>query len=196
MGGGGGWPLTVFLTPELRPFFGGTYFPPEDRFGMPGFPKLLRALDQAWRSQPKEIEDQARQFEEGLKHLGAYGLESNPAPLAAKDIVDAGEYLEQRLDGRFGGFGTGPKFPNPMNVALLLRAYRRTGRKELLSSALLTLERMADGGIYDQLGGGFHRYSVADRWLVAHFEEILYHNPQPLHLYPQAQQISPRPLYN
>jgi uncharacterized protein YyaL (SSP411 family) len=195
MGRGGGWPLTVFLTPDLRPFFGGTYFPPEDRFGMPGFPKLLSALDQAWRSQPKEIEDQARQFEEGLKHLGAYGLESNPAPLVAKDIVDAGEHLEQRVDGRFGGFGTAPKFPNPMNVAVLLRAYRRSGGNGLLSSALLTLERMAEGGIYDQLGGGFHRYSVDERWLVPHFEKMLYDNAQLLHLYAEAQQVSPRPLW-
>jgi uncharacterized protein YyaL (SSP411 family) len=195
MGKGGGWPLTVFLTPDLRPFFGGTYFPPADRYGMPAFSRLLQGLHKAWTEQKDEVEAQAQQFRAGLSYLSAYGLDAAPADLTADDVVQAARKLEGEIDRRHGGFGGAPKFPNPMNVALLLRGYRRSKDGALLSAALLTLEKMAKGGIYDQLGGGFHRYSVDERWLVPHFEKMLYDNAQLLHLYAEAQQLSPRPLW-
>src|SRR5215831_3222598 len=187
MGRGGGWPLTVFLTPDLRPFYGGTYFPPDDKYGMPGFPKILAALAQAWSARGQEVDQQAKQFEQGLAQLSTYGLDSPPNEVIAEDIIAAGVQLENHVDSTFGGFGSAPKFPNPMNLALLLRAYRRSGKDGLLHSVKLTLEKMANGGIYDQLGGGFHRYSVDQRWLVPHFEKMLYDNAQLIHLYAEAQ---------
>ncbi|MCP3144340.1 thioredoxin domain-containing protein [Pyxidicoccus xibeiensis] len=195
MGQGGGWPLTVFLTPDLKPFYGGTYFPPEDRFGRPGFPRLLASLREAWAHKREEVGKQARLFEEGLGELAAYGLDAAPGTLSAGDVVELGRRMAQEVDPVHGGFGGAPKFPNPMNVALLLRAWRRGGGAPLKDAVFLTLERMALGGVYDQLGGGFHRYSVDARWLVPHFEKMLYDNAQLLHLYAEAQQVEPRPLW-
>ncbi len=197
MGRGGGWPLTVFLTPELKPFYGGTYFPPEPRHGLPGFPTLLRGIAEAWKSARGELLEQAQTFEQGLTGYAAYGLEgATPAGLTGADVVAAAEKLAARIDPRFGGFGNrGPKFPNPMNLALLLRGYRRSGNQALLEGALLTLQKMALGGMADQLGGGFHRYSVDERWRVPHFEKMLYDNAQLLHLYAEAMQLQPRPLW-
>ncbi len=196
MGRGGGWPLTVFLTPDLIPFFGGTYFPSHDKYGMPGFPKLLTALSDAWKNERPKIMEQAAQFKEGLQHYVSVGLDASGGKLTGDDVVKAAALLESKVDRRHGGFGrSGPKFPNPMNVQLLLRGWRRSGRPELKSAALLTLEKMALGGIYDQLGGGFHRYSVDERWLIPHFEKMLYDNAQLLHLYSEAQQVEPRPLW-
>ncbi|MFL5320658.1 MAG: thioredoxin domain-containing protein, partial [Myxococcaceae bacterium] len=195
MGRGGGWPLTVFLKPDLTPFYGGTYFPSEDRYGMPGFPKLLLALSDAYKNRRQDIEEQSQQFKEGLAHIASYGLDANSSELKPDDIVSAAQSLEREIDRVHGGFGGAPKFPNPMNVALLLRGWRRSKDQKLLSAVLLTLERMANGGIYDQLGGGFHRYSVDQKWLVPHFEKMLYDNAQLLHLYSEAQQIEPRPLW-
>ncbi len=195
MGRGGGWPLTVFLTPDLRPFFGGTYFPPMGKFGMPAFPTILRAVDTAWREQRDQLVNQAKQFETGLIELANTGLESPASDLSARDVVAAAEDLETLVDWTHGGLGQAPKFPNPMNLAVMLRGYRRSKSGSLLSAVTLTLESMAKGGIYDQLGGGFHRYSVDQRWLVPHFEKMLYDNAQLLHLYAEAQQISPKPLW-
>ncbi|MBU8896178.1 thioredoxin domain-containing protein [Corallococcus sp. M34] len=195
MGQGGGWPLTVFLTPDLRPFYGGTYFPPSDRYGRPGFPRLLQALRDAWENKPEDIENQARQFQAGLGELATYGLDAAPGTFTVADVVSLGQRMAQDVDPVNGGFGGAPKFPNPMNVALLLRAWRRGGGDALKAAVMRTLERMALGGIYDQLGGGFHRYSVDDRWLVPHFEKMLYDNAQLLHLYAEAQQVEPRPLW-
>ncbi|WP_306817893.1 thioredoxin domain-containing protein [Archangium lipolyticum] len=196
MGQGGGWPLTVFLTPDLLPFYGGTYFPPDDRYGRPGFPKVLQALHEAWVTKREEVLRQSEEFREGLGELAGYGLDAVPAALAPEDLVAMGGSLLKRVDGVNGGFGGAPKFPNPMNVALLLRAWRRdSGNEALKKAALLTLERMALGGIHDQLGGGFHRYSVDERWTVPHFEKMLYDNAQLLHLYTEAFQVEPRPLW-
>ncbi|QRK13095.1 thioredoxin domain-containing protein [Archangium violaceum] len=196
MGQGGGWPLTVFLTPELMPFFGGTYFPPRDKYGRPGFPRVLEALHEAWETKRDEVRRQSEEFREGLGELASYGLDSASAALKPEDIVTLGESMLHRVDTVNGGFGGAPKFPNPMNVALLLRAWRRKDAHEALKkSALLTLERMALGGIHDQLGGGFHRYSVDERWTVPHFEKMLYDNAQLLHLYTEAYQVEPRPLW-
>ena len=194
MGRGGGWPLTVFLTPELEPFYGGTYFPPEDRYGMPGFRKLLLALADAYRTRPEEVRAQAEQFTAGLRHLSTWGLEAAASDLAPGDVRNAGAALAGELDREHGGFGTAPKFPNPMDLALLLRAHRR-GEPGALDGALFALERMAQGGIHDQLGGGFHRYSVDRLWRVPHFEKMLYDNAQLLHLYAEAELLAPRPLW-
>ncbi len=195
MGRGGGWPLTVFLTPDLRPFYGGTYFPPHDKFGMPGFPKLLASLHDAWVRRAGEVESQAKEFRDGLEFLANHGLSGTPSAPVVKDVVQAGQRLLENVDPRNGGFGRAPKFPNPMNVALMLRAWRRGGGGDLLSAVQLTLEKMARGGVYDQLGGGFHRYSVDESWSVPHFEKMLYDNAQLLHLYAEAQQIRPAELW-
>jgi uncharacterized protein YyaL (SSP411 family) len=195
MGRGGGWPLTVFLTPELRPFYGGTYFPRSARHGLPGFGDLLQALADAWRTRRSEVEEQAREFERGLAYVARQGLEGQPGALRAADIVSAADALEAEVDRVHGGFGGAPKFPNPMNLALLLRGFRRSRRPELLSAATLTLERMATSGTCDQLGGGFHRYSVDARWEVPHFEKMLYDNAQLLHLYAETQQLEPSSLW-
>jgi uncharacterized protein YyaL (SSP411 family) len=192
---GGGWPLTVFLTPDLRPFYGGTYFPPEDKYGRPGFPKLLEALHDAWVNQRDKVLEQAEAFHEGLGELAAYGLDAAPSALSAADVVKMGEQMLRMVDPVNGGFGRAPKFPNPMDVSFMLRAWRRGGPEALKDAVMRTLERMALGGIYDQLGGGFHRYSVDERWLVPHFEKMLYDNAQLLHLYSEAQQVEPRPLW-
>jgi hypothetical protein len=195
MGQGGGWPLTVFLTPDLKPFYGGTYFPPQDKYGRPGFPRLLASLHDAWVNKQDEVQRQAGLFEEGLGELAAYGLDATPGTLTAEDVVSMGRRMSQQVDPVYGGFGGAPKFPNPMNLALMLRAWRRGGGAPLKDGVFRTLERMALGGIYDQLGGGFHRYSVDERWLVPHFEKMLYDNAQLLHLYAEAQQVEPRPLW-
>jgi uncharacterized protein YyaL (SSP411 family) len=195
MGRGGGWPLTVFLTPSLEPFYGGTYFPPTDRHGLPAFPKLLVALAEAFRARPEEVQAQAAQFLTGLRHLSTWGLQASEETFGPEDVRAAGVELGQQLDSEQGGFGMAPKFPNPMDVALLLRATRRGGGPELQKGALFAMERMALGGIYDQLGGGFHRYSVDRLWRVPHFEKMLYDNAQLLHLYAEAQLLDPRPLW-
>ncbi|KFE64197.1 thioredoxin domain-containing protein [Hyalangium minutum] len=195
MNQGGGWPLTVFLTPDLKPFYGGTYFPPQDKYGRPGFPRLLEALHDAWEKEHDKLLDQAESFHEGLGELAAYGLDAAPAVLTAADVVKMGERMLRGVDPVNGGFGGAPKFPNPMDVSFLLRAWRRGGTVALREAVMRTLERMALGGIYDQLGGGFHRYSVDERWLVPHFEKMLYDNAQLLHLYSEAEQVEPRPLW-
>jgi len=195
MGQGGGWPLTVFLTPDLRPFYGGTYFPPQDRYGRPGFPRLLAALHDAWVNKQEEVRRQAQAFEEGLGELAAYGLDAAPGVLSAEDVVAIGRGMAKHMDPVYGGFGGAPKFPNPMNLSLMLRAWRRGGDASLKDAVFRTLERMALGGLYDQLGGGFHRYSTDERWLVPHFEKMLYDNAQLLHLYAEAEQVESRPLW-
>jgi uncharacterized protein len=196
MGRGGGWPLTVFLTPDLRPFYGGTYFPPDDRHGLPAFPRLLQGLADAFATKRVDIEEQAENFKTGLRQYCATGLDAKPSAFEAKDISDSARLLAGIVDSVHGGFGKrGPKFPNPMNLALMLRGWRRTKERPLLDGVLLTLEKMARGGIYDQLGGGFSRYSVDERWAVPHFEKMLYDNAQLLHLYAEAQQVEPRPLW-
>jgi len=192
MGGQGGWPLTVFLTPERVPFYGGTYFPPEPRHGMPSFRMLLEALSRAWSEQRDQVLAQAKEFREGLAQLATYGLGTLVTPVSGDDVVAAGRSLVRGLDPVEGGFGGAPKFPGTMDLALLLRAWRRSGEAALREGALHSLDRMVTGGIHDQLGGGFHRYSVDRFWRVPHFEKMLYDNALLLHLLAEAQQISPR----
>ena len=191
--GGGGWPLTVFLTPEGKPFYGGTYFPPEDRHDMPGFPQVLRATADAYRTRRSHIEQAIKEL------LAAMSRQTNQSaavePLTVDILGKAHMALRQSFDSQNGGFGTAPKFPQPMTLEFLLRYSRRfkdTGSLEIVE---LTLEKMARGGIYDQLGGGFHRYATDSRWLVPHFEKMLYDNALLSHVYLHGYLATGKPLY-
>ena len=174
MTGRGGWPMTVFLTPDGQPFYGGTYFPREDRHGLPGFTRLLEAVDDAWRSRRDELLTQAGRLAEALAQSGELPDAGEEATLGVDVLDRAAAQLAVQFDGRFGGFGGAPKFPQAMSLDHLLRHHVRTGNMRSLDIALATLDSMAAGGMYDQLGGGFHRYSVDARWLVPHFEKMLY----------------------
>ena len=174
MTGQGGWPLSVFLTPDRRPFYGGTYFPPAPRWGRPGFPQILAAIAGAWRERREELETSAAEM---LAHLEAGRGEGARAAAPLSDsIALAVRTLERQFDAVHGGFGGAPKFPPSMRLELLLRRWLRTGDPQARAMTEKTLLAMAAGGMYDQIGGGFHRYSVDDRWLVPHFEKMLYDN--------------------
>ncbi|MEW6477245.1 MAG: thioredoxin domain-containing protein [Actinomycetota bacterium] len=174
MTGRGGWPMTVFLTPDGQPFYGGTYYPKEDRHGLPGFTKLLEAVDDAWRNRRDELLTQAGRLSEALARSGELPGAGGEAGLAIEVLDRAAAQLTVQFDGRFGGFGGAPKFPQAMSLDHLLRHHVRTGNGRSLDITLETLDAMAAGGMYDQLGGGFHRYSVDAQWLVPHFEKMLY----------------------
>ncbi|MBI5494615.1 MAG: thioredoxin domain-containing protein [Deltaproteobacteria bacterium] len=173
--GAGGWPLTVFLTPDLRPFFAGSYFPPDDRYGRPGFPRVLRALSDAWRNDRNDVTEQAARFLQSLSGLADGPAAGRGAQVDAGTVTRAAGSLLRRLDPRHGGFGGAPKFPHAQELRVLELAARR-GHEAAGKASLLTLACMSDGGIHDQLGGGFHRYSVDERWAVPHFEKMLYDN--------------------
>ena len=170
----GGWPMSVFLTPDLAPFFGGTYFPPTDRHGLPAFKRLIKALADAWKTRRAEIASSATQIAAGIQE--AMRLETADGALNADLLRGAGKLLERSFDPRFGGFGNAPKFPHPMELRLLLRIAKRFDDETALGMVRTSLDQMAMGGLYDQLGGGFHRYSTDARWLVPHFEKMLYDN--------------------
>jgi uncharacterized protein YyaL (SSP411 family) len=175
--GGGGWPMSVWLTPDLQPFFGGTYFPPEARYGHPGFASILTQIAAAWAADRDQIADSARDIVEDLRQHVA--VEAGRAGAIDHAILDSGFFAFRRIfDVRLGGFGDAPKFPRPSVYNFLLRYWARTKNPEALDMALLTLREMAKGGIHDQLGGGFHRYSVDERWFVPHFEKMLYDQAQ------------------
>jgi uncharacterized protein YyaL (SSP411 family) len=174
MTGQGGWPLNVFLTPEGKPFYGGTYFPPEDRYGRSGFPRVLAAIQDAWEKRRGEIETSATGMAERIAEASASPAPSGKTSIGPAESALAAADLASRFDRQWGGFGGAPKFPPHGAVALLLREHHRTGERVPLSMATLTLGRMAMGGMYDQVGGGFARYSVDERWLVPHFEKMLY----------------------
>ncbi len=189
MTGQGGWPMTVFLTPEGEPFFAGTYFPREDRLGMPAFEKVLRAIADAWRDQRDKARSQGRQVAEHVAlQTGALKQEQRRG-LDESVLREAFEGVRKAFDPEWGGFGGAPKFPQPMTLDFLLRCHLR-GWPDALEMVLLTLDRMAAGGIFDQLGGGFHRYSTDHRWLVPHFEKMLYDNAQLVRLYARAWQVT------
>jgi len=191
--GRGGWPLTVFLTPQGKPFYGGTYFPPQDRGGMPGLPRVLRTVSQAYRTQRGEVENAA---EEVIAHLNqALKVQDSIGPITPDVLSASYSALKGAFDHDNGGFGSAPKFPQPMVLEFLLRYHHRTGDKDALSMVERSLKRMASGGIYDQIGGGFHRYSVDDRWLVPHFEKMLYDNALLSRLYLHAYQVTGKRLY-
>jgi len=174
--GRGGWPMTVFLAPDGRPFFGGTYFPKEDRPGMPGFMRLMEAIDEAWRTRRDELGDQAGKLHDLLASSTGFGSvgAAGDGALSSEVLASAVAAVGSQFDPRFGGFGGAPKFPQAMTLDFLLRMYVRDEAAETLEMVQVSLDAMAAGGMYDQVGGGFHRYSVDAYWLVPHFEKMLY----------------------
>jgi uncharacterized protein len=181
MTGSGGWPMSVFLTPDLRPFFGGTYFPPEDRHGMAGFPRVLEAIADAYRTRRDEVEGQAGMLADHLAaQLAVVAGDRDPE---RRQLEAAVARIATSFDAAHGGFGAAPKFPAPMLLEFLLRAWRRTGEERIAAMVTRTLDAMADGGLHDQLGGGFARYSTDAHWLVPHFEKMLYDNALLAHAY-------------
>jgi uncharacterized protein YyaL (SSP411 family) len=170
----GGWPMTVFLTPDAIPFYAGTYFPPEDRYNMPGFPRVLISLSEAFRERPEDIQQTADSVLNELKRSTATSESDEVLTLELLDIAYRG--IIKNYDATNGGFGGAPKFPPAMTLEFLLHTSHRTGNQEALDIVKYTASKMAEGGIYDHLGGGFHRYSTDARWLVPHFEKMLYYN--------------------
>ena len=190
--GQGGWPMTVFLTPEQKPFFAGTYFPPEDRWGRPGFGTLLKKIADYWRTDAAGVHAQAKDMTARLKDAGRI-----PTPVSVSESVldEAVAQFSGEFDKTYGGFGTAPKFPPAAGLSLLLRCHRRSGDTQALAMVTKTLDMMAAGGIYDHIGGGFARYSTDARWLVPHFEKMLYDNALLARVYVEAYQVTKNPLY-
>jgi uncharacterized protein len=174
MTGRGGWPMTVFLTPGGQPFFGGTYFPKEERQGMPGFVRVLEAVDEAWRSRRADLLEQAGKLTRVLERTADLGAREAAGEPSTEILGRAYESVRAQYDPQFGGFGGAPKFPQAMTLDFLLRTYVRNEAPETLDMVRVTLDAMAAGGMYDQVGGGFHRYSTDAYWLVPHFEKMLY----------------------
>ena len=190
--GQGGWPLSVFLTPDQKPFYVGTYFPVLDSYGRPGFGSLCRQLAQAWKEKPKDVGSSAEQFMSNLSKLERV---SEGGKIEKSILDEAAVNLLQVADTNFGGFGQAPKFPNAANLSFMFRYSKLSGIKKFQDFALLTLKKMAKGGIFDQIGGGFHRYSTDARWLVPHFEKMLYDNALLPPVYAEAYQITKDPFF-
>jgi uncharacterized protein YyaL (SSP411 family) len=184
----GGWPMTVFLTPEGVPFYGGTYFPPEDRYNMPGFPRVLLSVSQAYREQTDEVTRTAASL---LGELQRLNVARESSDLLSTDLLEATyRGIIKNYDAINGGFGGAPKFPPAMTLEFLLRTHHRNGRPDALEIVMHTCRKMAQGGIYDHLGGGFHRYSTDAKWLVPHFEKMLYDNALLSRLYLHLYQVT------
>jgi len=190
MTGSGGWPMSVFLTPDGHPFYGGTYFPPLPRHGMPSFTDVLAAVASAWQGRREELVGGGQRLVEAIKRQSETGPSAASQGLQAESLDLAFRNLTLSFDGTHGGWNAAPKFPQPMALEFLLRYHHSTGNSEALRMATRTLEAMARGGVYDQLGGGFHRYSVDDRWLVPHFEKMSYDNSQLARVYLHAWQVT------
>ncbi len=186
--GSGGWPLTVFLTPGGVPFFGGTYSPPSDHYGRPGFPRVLESAAAAFRDRRKDLERMAPEIVARLEKSSDF--EASGEELTAALLDEAASQIARTFDPHYGGFGGAPKFPQAMTLGFLIRYHRRTGASDALEMAKLTLGEMGRGGIYDHLGGGFHRYSVDERWLVPHFEKMLYDNALLVQAYVETYQVT------
>jgi uncharacterized protein YyaL (SSP411 family) len=184
----GGWPMTVFLTPDAVPFYGGTYFPPQDRYNMPGFPRVLIGVAEAYRDKQDEIRETGVSLINELRRLGEAGGSDHPIETELLDAAYVGTV--RSYDSINGGFGGAPKFPPAMTLEFLLRTYVRTGNREALEMVKFTCSKMANAGMYDQLGGGFHRYSTDAKWLVPHFEKMLYDNALLSRLYLHYSQVS------
>ena len=193
MTGQGGWPLNAFLTPDGTPFYGGTYFPPADRMGMPGFAKVLEAVAAAYRERRAAVEENAAQLREVLQR--ATQAMPNPGELSDATLDRAAKGLQRAFDEEHGGFGGAPKFPQPPVLEFLLRYWKRTADETAAMMVRQTLTAMANGGIYDQVGGGFHRYTVDAIWLVPHFEKMLYDNAQLARIYLDAARAFDDPLF-
>src|SRR5712692_9670610 len=186
--GQGGWPLTAFLTPDGKPFYGGTYFPPNDHYGRPSFKRVLLAISDAYREKNGEVVEQAKMVENALSQAESFVGRSSEFSLKVIDQIV--ESAMKMFDPRNGGFGTAPKFPHPAALDLLMDQYVYTGDEKLRDAVVTSLEKMAHGGVYDQLAGGFHRYSVDERWVVPHFEKMCYDNSELLKNYVHADQAT------
>ena len=191
--GRGGWPMTVFLTPEGKPFYGGTYFPPEDRQGMPGFPRVLSGVAQAYRERPQDVEKSVGQILAALQRLSQ--SKESERSFSADIISESAQQIARAYDSEHGGLGQAPKFPNAGVYELFLRYHYHSKNQRFLDMVSHTLTKMADGGIYDHLGGGFHRYSVDEKWLVPHFEKMLYDNAQLVRIYAQIFRLTGKPRF-
>jgi uncharacterized protein YyaL (SSP411 family) len=191
--GSGGWPMTVFLTPDLIPFHAGTYFPPEDRGGIPGFPRILVVVSDYYRSHRGEVDKMVVQVKNAINQI--VSIEPSHEILNESVFTKAFDGLKSEFDSIYGGFGKAPKFPNSMVLSFLLRYWKKFDSKEALLMVESSLEKMADGGIYDHLGGGFHRYSVDERWLIPHFEKMLYDNALLARTYFEAYQATRKERY-
>ncbi|MCP4642550.1 MAG: thioredoxin domain-containing protein [bacterium] len=195
MTGSGGWPMSVFLTPDLKPFYAGTYFPPEDRFGRPGFMRVVTQLAQVWREEREKVLGSADQTTAAVQRAMTGRPSSGTEAVSRDQVQGAVRALQQTFDPTDGGFGGAPKFPSGPSIALLLRWHVTTGDEEALKMATVTLRKMYEGGVYDHLGGGFHRYSTDAQWLVPHFEKMLYDNAQLAEAYLEAYQLTHDALY-
>lgn len=196
MTGSGGWPLTVFITPEGLPFYGGTYFPPQNQYGRPGFPHILESLQQAWQNRRQDVYANAESLSEAVQRYHqrpAWSSEPSSEAVQDRHIAQAMQQLEERFDAQYGGFGEAPKFPAPTTLEFILMHHQLKG--EGADMAFKTLDEMAAGGIYDHLGGGFARYSTDAHWLVPHFEKMLYDNAQLARVYLHAYQLSGKAHY-
>jgi uncharacterized protein YyaL (SSP411 family) len=194
--GSGGWPMNVFLTPDLKPFYGGTYFPPDARYGRPGFLQLIEHIHQLWETRRDDLLHSAAEVHERMEQLAVSDRENSPEPLTPEVLHNAVSQFKQSFDPQNGGFGGAPKFPQPSTPQLLLRCARRFNDDEAVRMVLHTCDRMAAGGIHDHLGGGFARYSVDAEWLVPHFEKMLYDNAQLAQLYLDAYLIEKSEVKN
>ncbi|HEX7587999.1 MAG TPA: thioredoxin domain-containing protein, partial [Anaerolineae bacterium] len=193
MTGQGGWPMSLFLTPEGQPFYGGTYYPNTRRHGMPAFADVLSAIATAWKERRAEMVESGARLIQALQDNEAGSGED--APLHRDTLDQATQQIQQAFDWGEGGWGGAPKFPQPMALEFLIRVYARTRDELLLKMITKTLDKMARGGMYDQLGGGFHRYSTDANWIVPHFEKMLYDNAQLARVYTHAWQVTQNGFY-
>ncbi len=193
-GQSGGWPLTMFLTPEGNPFWGGTYFPPTPRYGRPGLPEVLRAVADIWKARPEQVRANVDALRDGLAEDSRLST-AKAAPLSLSLLDEGARQILTAIDPIHGGLRGAPKFPQPGLIDLLWRAYLRTGNTALRDAVTLSLDHMAQGGIYDHLGGGFARYATDESWSVPHFEKMLYDNASLIDLYTQVWQGTQSPLY-
>jgi uncharacterized protein YyaL (SSP411 family) len=193
--GSGGWPMSVFLTPAGLPFYGGTYFPPTPRYGMPAFADVLLAVNDAWQNRRQELLESSRQLASAIERQMAVSEPGEGEACRPETLTSAFQNIQRSFDHTHGGWGNAPKFPQPMTLEFLLRYHHTTSDAEALQMVTHTLDAMARGGMYDQLGGGFHRYSVDNHWLVPHFEKMLYDNAQLARVYLHAWQVTGEPLF-
>ena len=190
MTGGGGWPLNVFLTPDAKPFYGGTYFPPERAFNRSSWKEVLAAVSDAFQRKRGEIDSQAEELTRHLQQSNSFGQEESSGALSKDMLKEAFQNLMKTADTEWGGFGRAPKFPQTFSIQFLLRYHYQTGNEEALRQACLSLDKMIEGGIYDHLGGGFARYSTDHKWLVPHFEKMLYDNALLVSVLAEAYQLT------
>jgi uncharacterized protein YyaL (SSP411 family) len=193
--GHGGWPMSVFLTPDGEPFYGGTYFPPIPRYRLPSFTDVLKAVNDAWQNRRQELLDNSYQLVSAVEQQMSTASTAQPETLKSETLNTAYQRIQRGFDSVHGGWGDAPKFPQPMALEFLLRYHHTTGDPQAVQMVTQTLDAMARGGIYDQIGGGFHRYSVDNHWTTPHFEKMLYDNAQLARVYLHAWQVTGEPFY-